>query len=172
VAEQYPVVLKTAMPGISHKSDVGGVVLNIETGEQLRVAYLEMAQRLGPQALIAPMVESGVEMMLGARTDPQFGPVILIGFGGVYAEILNDVTFALPPFSAAYARRCVDRLKLRSMLDGRRGQPRADISAFCEVAARFSALIDSLEGEIREVDVNPIIVHECGCTIVDALVVT
>ena len=171
-AENYPVVLKTAAPGVLHKSDVGGVVLNIDTEQQLREAYADMASRLGPQAIIAPMAEDGVEMMLGVKVDPQFGPVVLIGFGGVYAETLNDVQFALPPFNAARARRCVDRLKLRPLLDGQRGKPPADIEAFCETAARFSVLVDALRDELREVDVNPIIVHESGCTIVDALILT
>lgn len=170
-ASEYPVVLKTAVPGIEHKSDVGGVVLNIETEDQLHAAYRDMADRLGPEALIAPMVGRGVEMMLGARTDPQFGPVVLIGFGGVYAETLKDVVFALPPFTLAHARRCVDRLRLRPMLDGQRGQPPADVDAFCDAAARFSVMVDALRDDIREIDINPIIVHESGCTIVDALVV-
>jgi acyl-CoA synthetase (NDP forming) len=171
VATDYPVVLKTAAPDILHKSDVGGVVLNIESEEQLRVAYNDMASRLGPQALVAPMVDDGVEMMLGMRVDQQFGPVVLIGFGGIHAETLKDVTFALPPFCPAHARRCVDRLQLRPMLDGQRGKPPADIDAFCDTAARFSAMIDVLRHTLTEVDVNPIIVHESGCTIVDALVV-
>lgn len=172
VACQYPVVLKTSAPDILHKSDVGGVVLNIESEEQLRSAYTDMAKRLGPEAIIAPMVGDGVEMMLGMRVDPQFGPVVLIGFGGIHAETLNDVTFALPPFGPLHARRCVDRLQLRPMLDGQRGKPPADIDAFCDTAARFSAMIDALRHTLTEVDVNPIIVHESGCTIVDALVVT
>lgn len=171
-AADYPIVLKTAVPGILHKSDVGGVVLNIESEEQLRNAYTDMAKRLGPEAIIAPMVEEGVEMMLGMRVDPQFGPIVLIGFGGIHAETLNDVTFALPPFCSAHARRCVDRLQLRPMLDGKRGKPPADIDAFCDTAARFSAMIDALRHTVTEVDVNPIVVHESGCTIVDALVVT
>ncbi len=172
VASDFPVVLKTAVTGIVHKSDVGGVVLNIETQEQLRSAYREMAQRLGPEALIAPMAQEGVEMMLGVRTDPQFGPVVLIGFGGVYAETLKDVTFALPPFSVEHARRCVDRLQLRPLLDGPRGKPPADVDAFCETAARFSAMVHELRDQVQEIDANPVIVHETGCTIVDALIVT
>jgi acyl-CoA synthetase (NDP forming) len=172
VATSYPVVLKTAAPGILHKSDVGGVILNIDNEERLREAYTEMAGRLGPEALIAPMADDGVEMMLGVRVDPQFGPVVLIGFGGVYAETLRDVVYALPPFSVAHARRCVDRLQLRPMLDGQRGQPPADVAAFCEAAARFSVMVDTLRDTLSEVDVNPIIVHESGCTIVDALIVT
>jgi acyl-CoA synthetase (NDP forming) len=172
VVSRYPVVLKTAAPDILHKSDVGGVVLNIESEEQLRNAYTDMAKRLGPEAIVAPMVGDGVEMMLGMRVDPQFGPVVLIGFGGIYAETLKDVTFALPPFCPAHARRCVDRLRLRPMLDGQRGKPPADIDAFCDTAARFSAMIDALRHTLTEADVNPVIVHESGCTIVDALVVT
>jgi acyl-CoA synthetase (NDP forming) len=172
VVERFPIVLKTAAPGVHHKSDVGGVVLNIESAEQLHAAYSDMASRLGPQALIAPMAQDGVEMMLGCRQDPQFGPIVLIGFGGVYAETLGDAVFAMPPFAAAHARRCVDRLQLRDMLDGQRGNPAADIDAFCDVAARFSVMVDQLGGELKEVDINPIIVHKSGCTIVDALVIS
>ena len=172
VATDYPVVLKTAVPDILHKSDVGGVVLNIASREQLLAAYTDMAARLGPEAIVAPMVEDGVEMMLGVKVDPQFGPVVLIGFGGVYAETLQDVAYALPPFSVAHARRCVDRLKLRPMLDGLRGKPAADIDAFCETASKFSVMIDALRDTVAEVDVNPVIVHESDCTIVDALVVS
>ena len=171
VVERFPVALKTAAPGAHHKSDVGGVVLNIKSAEQLHAAYADMAARLGPEALIAPMAQDGVEMMLGCRQDPQFGPIVLIGFGGVYAETLHDVVFAMPPFAAAHARRCVDRLQLRDMLDGQRGNPAADIDAFCDAAARFSVMVDKLGHELQEVDVNPIIVHETGCTIVDALVI-
>ena len=167
----YPLVLKTATPGILHKSDQGGVVVGIESVDELRSAYHDMAGRLGPEALIAAMADGGVEMILGVRRDPQFGPIVLLGFGGVYAETLEDVAFALPPFSAEHARRCVDRLKLRPLLDGVRGTPVADIAAFCEVAAGFSAMVDALGDVVEEIDVNPVIVHENGCTIVDALVV-
>jgi acyl-CoA synthetase (NDP forming) len=167
----YPLVLKTATPGILHKSDQGGVVVGIESADELRSAYHDMAGRLGPEALIAAMADGGVEMILGARRDPQFGPIVLLGLGGVYAETLEDVAFALPPFSAEHARRCVDRLKLRPLLDGVRGTPVADIAAFCEVAAGFSAMVDVLGDVVEEIDVNPVIVHENGCTIVDALVV-
>jgi len=167
----YPLVLKTATPGILHKSDQGGVVVGIESVDELRSAYHDMAGRLGPEALIAAMADGGVEMILGVRRDPQFGPIVLLGFGGVYAETLEDVAFALPPFSAEHARRCVDRLKLRPLLDGVRGTAVADIAAFCELAAGFSAMVDVLGDVVEEIDVNPVIVHENGCTIVDALVV-
>jgi hypothetical protein len=167
----YPLALKTALPGVLHKSDQGGVVLDIEGEARLREAHADIASRLGPEVVVAPMAGGGIEMMLGARLDPQFGPVVLIGFGGIYVETLHDVEFALPPFSAAHARRCVDRLHLRPLLDGMRGNPAADIDAFCNLAARFSIMVDTLRDSLAEVDVNPVIVHETGCTIVDALIV-
>jgi len=166
----YPVVLKTAAPGLLHKSDKGGVALGIGDENELIAAYISMSERLGPDVIVAAMADSGIEMMLGARRDPQFGPVVLIGFGGINVEALHDVVFALPPFSPQHARRCVDRLKLRPFLDGVRGKPAGDIDAYCELAARFSALVDALRDDLAEVDVNPVIVHESGCTIVDALV--
>jgi len=167
----FPVALKTSASGILHKSDRGGVALNIESPNELKSAYGEMSSSLGAEVVVMPMAAEGVEMMLGARRDTQFGPIVLLGFGGIYAETLKDVAFALPPFSAEHARRCIDRLKLRPMLDGKRGKPAADIDAYCETAARFSSMVDALRDKVREIDVNPIIVHDSGCTIVDALVV-
>lgn len=167
----YPVVLKTAQAGILHKSDYGGVVLGIADADQLLQAYESMRHRLGDDVLVSAMAPAGVEMILGVNRDPQFGPVIVIGFGGVLAETINDVQFALPPFDAAHARRCVDRLKLRPLLDGVRGAPPADIDAFCELAARFSEMAAALGDVLMEVDVNPLIVHTNGAVAVDGLVV-
>ena len=167
----FPMVLKTAQPGIHHKTDKGGVVLGLDRLSALLQAYDHMAAELGPRVLLAPMVESGVEMILGARSDPQFGPIVLLGFGGVLADVTKDVTFAMPPFDRSRARRCIDRLRLRPLLDGVRGSDPSDIDAFCEAASRFSIMVDALRDVIHEIDVNPIIVHEQGCTAVDALVV-
>lgn len=165
----YPVVLKTAAEGVLHKSDVGGVKRCIATDEHLRTAYRQLAE-LGPEVIVAAMAEDGIELMLGARRDLQFGPIILIGFGGVYAETLRDIAFAMPPFSASHAKRCVDRLRLRALLDGQRGRPAADLDAFCDLAARFSVVVAQFDN-VEEIDLNPVIVHESGCTIVDALIV-
>jgi acyl-CoA synthetase (NDP forming) len=167
----YPVVLKTAQPGIHHKSDQGGVILNITDGSALVNAYDNLAARLGPEVLVSTMVQSGVEMFLGVRRDPQFGPVVLLGFGGIHAETLQDVAYALPPFDAAHAARCMDRLRLRPLLDGLRGAPACDIDAFTQAAAGFSLLVDALRDDIAELDVNPLIVSENGCVAVDALLV-
>ncbi len=166
----YPVALKTAKHGLLHKSDEGGVVLGIQNEEQLRHAYANMSRRLGGDVLVSSMAPAGVEMFLGIKRDPQYGPVVLIGSGGVLAETIADVQFALPPFDVAHARRCVDRLKLRPLLDGVRGKPAVDIDAFCAAAARFSEMAAALGEVLAEVDVNPVIVHENGAIAVDALV--
>ena len=167
----YPLVLKTAMPGILHKSEHNGVYLDIRDTGQLIDSYRNISERLGPRALLAPMAGDGVEMILGARHDPQFGPVVMLGFGGVLAEVLADVVFALPPFDAKYARRRLNELKLEPLLRGIRGRPPANIDAFCIMAARFSAMVDALCDDLQEVDVNPVIVGAEQCIVVDALVV-
>lgn len=168
----YPIVLKTAMPGITHKTDRGGVVLGIGSEQELRDAYGAMRDRLGPRALLAPMLEAGVEMILGTRRDPQFGPVIMLGFGGIHAELIKDVRFALPPFDWQTAERLLAGLKMRKLLDGARGMAPADVRAFCDMAAKFSVMVDALRDYIQEIDINPVIVTASGATAVDALVVT
>ncbi|MEX0922834.1 MAG: acetate--CoA ligase family protein [Rhodovibrionaceae bacterium] len=167
----FPVVLKTAMPGVLHKSDVDGVRLGLLSSEAVTEAYQEMALRLGERVLVAPMVEGGgVEMILGVKTDAQFGPTVLLGIGGIHAELLRDVTLLRPPFDAAVARRALDRLKMRRLLDGLRGAPACDIEAFCEAAARLSVLAAGLGDLVSEIDVNPIILRSDGCVAVDAVV--
>jgi acyl-CoA synthetase (NDP forming) len=167
----YPLVLKTAMSGIAHKSDHTGVLLNLGNEEQLIAAYRDFNKRLGPRVLIAPMVEAGVEMMLGVKRDAQFGPVVLLGFGGIYAEIHKDVTFGLPPFDADQAHHMLDRLKSRSVLNGARGMNVSNIDSFCIMAANFSAMVHALRNTVQEIDINPVIVSEIESIAVDALVI-
>jgi hypothetical protein len=109
-------------------------------------------------------------MLLGLVHDEQLGPLVVMGFGGIHAELLRDVRCALPPFDAAAARRIVDGLRLRPLLDGRRGSAAVDIDAYCTAAAQLSALAVAIGDAIEEIDVNPIIVHPQGCMGVDALV--
>jgi len=167
----YPVVLKTTKPGLMHKSDQGGVVVGIADEDQLRQMYSLMRGRLGDDVLVTPVAESGVEMILGLKRDPQFGPIVMLGFGGVLAETIADVQFALPPFDAEHARRCIDRMRLRPLLDGVRGTPAVNINAFCQVAEQFSVMAHALRDALAEVDVNPVIVNERGAVAVDALVI-
>jgi acyl-CoA synthetase (NDP forming) len=167
----YPVALKTAAPGVHHKSDVGGVRLGLADSTALGTAYGEMAGRLGPRAVVEPMAPGGVELALGLIVDPQFGPVVMVGAGGALVELLGDVRFGLAPFDAATARRLLDGLKLRRLLDGTRGRPPADLSALIEAVARFSALAANLGDLLAEADVNPLIAGPAGVVAVDALIV-
>jgi acyl-CoA synthetase (NDP forming) len=169
----WPLVLKTAEPGILHKTDCRGVHLEIENPQQLARAYADLATRLGPRAMLAPMVNAtGVEMVLGLVRDEQFGPLVMLGFGGVNVETIRDVVYALPPFDRSSARRLLDGLWLRPLLDGLRDRPAVAIDAFCVAAERFSVLAAALGDVIDEIDINPVIVHPTGCVAVDALVVT
>ena len=165
----YPIALKTAEPGIAHKTERGGVHLGLSDENALAQAYRDLADRLGPRVLVAEMVRGpAVEMILGLVRDPAFGPIVVIGSGGIHAEVLEDVVFALPPFGAATARRLIDRLSLRPLLDGTRGAPPADIAALCQTAASFSALAACLGDRLESVDVNPVLVRPDGCVAVDA----
>lgn len=168
----YPVVVKTAVAGILHKTDCNGVKLGIENEEQLKAAWADLSARLGPRVMISPMLNvSGAEMVLGMVRDEQFGPLVMLGFGGINVEIIHDVACALPPFSRETALRLVDTLKLRSLLDGMRNRPAVNIDAFCIAAEKFSIMAAALGEVLDEVDVNPVIVHPDGCIAVDALVV-
>lgn len=167
----FPLVMKSAKPNLLHKSDEQGVVLNIKTERELCVAYADLRARLGKEVVLGPMIENGIEMFLGARRDPQFGPVVLIGFGGIHAETLADLTFALPPFDAPFVERCLDRLRLTPLLKGTRGAIAVDVQGFCKAASIFSSIVAALRDVIVEVDINPIIVSADGAIAVDALFV-
>ena len=168
---RWPLVLKTAAK-IAHKSDVGGVHLNLTDEPALLAAFRDLQTRLGDDVLVAPQANAGIEMILGARQDPQFGPIVIVGFGGVHAELLRDVAFALPPFDAAYARKLLSKLRMRKLLDGVRGAEAADIDRLCQTASRFSAMVYAMRDDIREIDVNPIIASSSGSRAVDAFVVS
>lgn len=167
----YPVAMKTAMPGIAHKSDVGGVALQLSDEAAVRTAWDDLAARLGPRCLIAPMAPGGIEIVLGLIRDPQFGPLVVIGTGGIFIEVLRDRQVAVPPFGVDVARSLIDRLKARPLLDGLRGQPAADVDALADAFARFSVLAASLGDLIAEADVNPILAGPDGVIAVDALVI-
>lgn len=152
----YPVALKTAAPGILHKSDVGGVVLNLRNEAELTAAYEAMAKRLGPQALVAVMGPGGAELALGMVRDPQFGPVVMVAAGGVLVELLDDAVHALAPFGPIEAERLLNRLRLRRQLDGARGRPAADMPALIDALVRFSVLCADVAPWIGAIDVNPL----------------
>jgi len=168
----YPVVLKTAQQGIGHKTEQRGVYLDIVNEEMLVSAYRDLAKRLGPSVMVAPRVDiPGVEMVLGMVQDIQFGPLVMLGFGGINVEILNDVIFAIPPFDTATAVRLVNSLKHRRLLGRQRDGSQPAIQKFCQTAAHFSVVVAALGDSIKEIDMNPVIVHADGCLALDALVI-
>ncbi len=166
----YPVAMKTAAPGVRHKSDVAGVKLDLATSDAAAAAYDDLAARLGPRVLVAPMAGGGVEIALGLTIDPQFGPVVMVGAGGTMVEVLRDARFALAPFDAAAAERLIDGLRVRPLLAGARGAPPADVGALAQTIARFSALAAELGDVLGEIDVNPLLAGPKRCVALDALV--
>ena len=167
----FPVALKTAAPGVQHKSDVGGVRLGLGRPDEVRAAYADVAGRLGPPVLVGAMAPAGVEVALGIVRDPTFGPLVLVAAGGVLVELLHDRALAMPPLDEAGARRLVDRLQMRRLLDGVRGAEASDVAALVHVVSRLSLLATDLGDLIDGLDVNPVIVSPSGCVAVDALVI-
>ena len=167
----YPVAMKAADPAIQHKSDVGGVMLNLTDDDAVRSAYEDMAARLGPRVTIAAMVPEGVELVFGMVRDDQFGPIIMVGTGGILVELLDDRCFALPPFGVEDAKRLIGRLQISKLLDGVRGASPADLNGLAHALSQFSVLAAALGDVIAEIDVNPVIAGPDGAIAVDALVV-
>ncbi len=167
----YPVAVKTAALGVTHKSDVGGVILNVSSESELRAAYGDLAERRGPEVLLAPMIVPRVEMALGVVSDPQFGPMVLIAGGGVFIEVLGDRQLGLVPIDAPIAERMIDKLAIAALLDGARGGPPADKASVVPALVALSDLAADLGDLIAELDVNPLAVTLDGCMALDALVI-
>ncbi len=169
----YPVVLKALAPTLLHKSDVGGVQLNIQSEEQLVATAARMRAKLqqaGHQVqefLLQPMLRGGVEMLVGVVHDPHFGPVVAVATGGVLVELLNDVALRLTPLSRRDAKEMLRELKTFPLLTGYRGQPAVNIEALEHVLLSVSALVEDLP-QIAELDCNPIIVTPDNAVVVDA----
>ncbi len=170
-----PVVMKIVSPDILHKSDAGGVRLNLSTAGEIRQAFEEIranAKKFNPKAEIrgisvAPMAEPGVEIIVGTKDDDQFGPIIMFGLGGVLVEIFKDVTFRVLPLTPLGAQGMIREFKARAILDGVRGNPPVDKEAIKALLLKVSEVIESYP-EIAEMDLNPVMVYEKGLHIVDA----
>ncbi|MGE5133841.1 MAG: acetate--CoA ligase family protein [Gemmatimonadota bacterium] len=167
----YPVVLKTDQPGVAHKSDVGGVVLALADAAAVGAAYDRLAAGLGPRVLVCETAAPGVELALGLTRDPALGPLLVVGAGGVLAELLADRVVALPPVDHAGALRLLGRLRAAALLAGARGQPRADSGAIARAITGLSALATDLGDALDALDINPLICGPAGAVAVDALVI-
>ncbi len=167
----YPVVLKTANPAVTHKSDAGGVRLGIAGPAELARAYADLAERLGPRVLVGQSVPPGVELALGIARDPDLGPLIVAGAGGVLVELLADRAVALPPVDERAARQMLAGLRVARLLAGFRGTPPADLGAVVSAITGVSALAEDLGDRLDGLDVNPLICGPHGAVAVDALAV-
>jgi len=174
----YPVVLKIVSPDVIHKFDVGGVVLDLKTPEDVREAFNEILRNVKkhkPDAkilgvVVQEMAPPSTEVIVGALKDPQFGPALMFGLGGIFVEILKDVTFRIAPINEDEAREMITEIKAYPVLKGYRGMPPADIEAIVQILVNTSRLVmDHLE--IKELDLNPIIVYAKGAKTVDARVI-
>ncbi len=174
----YPVVLKIVSPDVTHKSDVGGVRLGLDSPETVTAAFAEISdavKRHEPNARIEgvavqKMARPGIEVIVGMSKDPQFGPVLMFGLGGVLVEVLKDVSFRIVPLEPRDARQMVREIKGFPVLQGFRGQEPADLEALEKLLLKVSAFVDA-HPEIEELDLNPVFAYKDGALAVDARIV-
>jgi len=174
----YPIVLKIVSPQVLHKSDAGGVLINIKDEEGLREGYntiLKNVKKHVPDAeitgiLVQEMAPMGTEVIVGSTNDPTFGPTIMFGLGGIFVEILKDVSFRLAPITKTDAEEMVKEIKAYKILEGARGMPPADQETIVEILLATSKMLMECP-EIMELDMNPVLVYEEGARIVDARII-
>ena len=172
----YPVVLKIASPQIIHKSDAGGVKVNLQNAKDVENAFdtiIKNAKKYNKKAdikgvLVVEMVKGGKEMIIGSKLEPGFGPVVMLGMGGIYVEVLKDVTFKLAPMTNIEADDMISSIKTKKILEGVRGEKPSDTKKLSECIQRLSQLVSDFN-EIKELDMNPVLVMEKnkGCKVLD-----
>ena len=175
----YPVALKILSPDIEHKTEAGGVILNLQSDAAVRRAYAQILKNAGqyaPEAVIEgvfvqQMLPAGVETIVGVTKDPVFGPTVMFGLGGILVEALEDVSFRVCPVSSDDAAQMIRELKGARILSGLRGRPAADVGALTDIILRVSQLAMDFADVIDELDINPLIVYPKGASAADALVV-
>jgi acyl-CoA synthetase (NDP forming) len=177
----YPVAMKIVSPDIPHKTEIGGVMLNVQNGAAARTAFDVLQQRAAAAAahasiegvLVAPMAPGGIDTIVGVSRDATFGPVVMFGLGGIFVEVLRDVTFRLAPFSEAEAREMIREIAGHALLDGARGAAPCDVDALAQALARVSEFAAAHAGEIESIDINPlrVLARGSGVVALDALIV-
>ena len=174
----FPVVLKIVSPDIIHKSDVGGVIVNLKNAKEVGNAYKQILSNVKKHdanakivgMLVQEMAPASTEVIVGSIKDPQFGPALMFGLGGVFVEVLKDVTFRIAPVNQEEAHEMIEEVKAYPLLKGYRGSPPADINAIVKIILATSKLVMEHE-EIKELDLNPIMVYEKGAKAVDARII-
>jgi acyl-CoA synthetase (NDP forming) len=174
----FPVVMKIASPDIIHKTDAGGVKMGLNNATEVRKAYTEIMDSVHkryPDAKIdgvsvQAMARPGIEIIIGMSKDPQFGPVIMFGLGGIFVEVLKDVSFRIIPILKRDAEEMIKEIKGFALLNGYRGQEPANLSALVDVLLKVSALVEKTP-EIKELDLNPVFAYKDSAVAVDARIV-
>ena len=176
----FPVVLKLDAPDLAHKTEIGGVALNLSSADAVEAAAQSMFDKLAelPERpkingfLVQPMAQKGVEIVIGGKTDPVFGPLVVVGLGGVLVEILRDTVTAPAPVTQAQAERMLERLKHSAILNGARDLPEVDRAALAQAVVRVSEFLADQTDLVAELDINPVICRSSEITAVDALIVS
>jgi len=174
----YPIVLKIVSPDVTHKSDAGGVRLGLQSAGEVEAAFEEIVAAVKaaqPDARIEgvavqKMAAAGTEVIIGMSKDPQFGPVMMFGLGGILVEVLKDVAFRIVPLEPKDARQMIRELKGFPVLEGVRGQPPADVGALEQLILKVSDFVEA-HSEIEELDLNPVFAYADGALAVDARIV-
>jgi len=174
----YPLVMKIVSPDIIHKTEVGGVKLGVTNPEQVRERYNQILRSAGLKApaarivgiLVQRMAPPSTEVIVGALRDPQFGPAVMFGLGGVFVELLNDVSFRVAPIDKDEAWEMMQEVKGIPLLTGYRGSRPLDVKSVARTLASVSRMITELD-EIEQMDLNPVMVYESGVSVVDARII-
>lgn len=172
----FPVAAKIVSSDVIHKSDVGGVLLNLNDGGEVEAAFQRIKAICDSGGyrfegvLVERMATPGIETIIGGKRDPQFGPVILFGLGGIFVEIFKDVSFRVAPLDRVDALEMISELKALPLLKGARGRKPADLEALVDALMRVSDMMVKEEA-IKELDLNPTIAYEKGCLVLDARVI-
>jgi acyl-CoA synthetase (NDP forming) len=169
----FPVVMKICSPDILHKSDLGLVEVAVPSADDVKKVFKRF-MKAAPDAdgvMVSELVPGGVETVVGISQDELFGPVVMFGVGGVFVEVLKDVTFRVPPFGRDEARRMLDELAGADLLRGVRGRPKADRTAIVDVIMKVQRMAMDLHAELAELDINPLVALPKGAVALDALAV-
>ena len=173
-------VMKIVSSDIQHKTDIGGVILNIKNNDDAQKAYeqiLSNVKKNAPNAkidgvMVSPMIKGGIECILGAKIDPVFGPIVMFGLGGIYAEVMKDIAFAEAPLSNEQAEKMILSLKGKDLFYGARGQSSTDIKSLIKVIVSLSNFIAANSDQVDQVEMNPLLVNEKQIIALDALIIT
>lgn len=164
----YPVVAKVVSPKVIHKSDASGVILNISNDDELGQAFQRLSRIEGYEGVIVEESLKGIELIIGAAIDSQFGPVVLLGIGGTSAEIYKDVSLRMAPVCDYDVESMIDSLKGRKFIEGYRGSPGINKKALTETIVNFSRLLIEIQYAVESIDLNPVICTPEKCIIADA----